>query len=71
VPAAVVGLVLPCTPNNLLTLASCDFAQMSFAFSWSVSVTIARVKVATVSRSAEVAVAKLAMAVTNYVSAGA
>jgi hypothetical protein len=44
---------------------------MSFAFSWSVSVDIARVNIATVSWSADVAVAKLAMAVTNYVTAGA
>jgi hypothetical protein len=71
VPAAAAGLVLPCTPNNRLTSASCNFAHMYFAFSWSASVAIARVKVATVSRSADVAVAKLAMAVTNYMSAGA
>jgi hypothetical protein len=44
---------------------------MFFAMSWSVSVAIAHVKVATVLRSADVTVAKLAMAVTNYVSAGA
>jgi hypothetical protein len=61
VPSFAAGLVLPCTPNKRLTSASGNLTQMSFAFIWSVSVVIARVKVATVLQSA----------VTNYVSAGA
>jgi hypothetical protein len=57
-------------PINRLSSGSWDLAQIYFAFSCSVSISIALVKVATVSQSAEVAVAKLAMAVTNPPSAG-
>jgi hypothetical protein len=64
------GLAWTCPPNNILTSATWDFAQVSLAFSWSVRVEIALFRVATVSRSAEVAVAKLAMAVVNPASAG-
>jgi hypothetical protein len=64
------GAALACLPSKSLSSASWDLAQMSFAFSFSVRVAIDLVKVATVSRSAEVAVAKLAMAVKNPPSAG-
>jgi hypothetical protein len=64
------GAVGALPPSKRLSSASCDLAYISFAASWSVRVDISLVKVATVSRSAKVAVAKLAMAVTNPPSAG-
>jgi hypothetical protein len=64
------GAALVCPPSKHLRSDFWDLAQMYFAFSFSVRVSIALVKVATVSQSAEVAVAKLAMAVTNHLSSG-
>jgi hypothetical protein len=64
------GVALPCAPNKCFSSASWDLAHISFAFNCYVRVAIALVNIATVSRSAEVAVAKLAMAVTKPLLAG-
>jgi hypothetical protein len=64
------GLEFSCAPNKRLSSASWDLAHMYFAFSCSVRVAIYLVNVTTVSRSAEVEVAKFAMAVTKPLSTG-